>query len=330
MIVSTAPGRCGILGNPSDMYGGSVISISTKERARCELAIGDVGMIQSGDQNQTLRNRDDLDLRGDRLDILRAVMQYFHDDLEDVPIRLSVSTDIPMQAGMAGSTALMVSVVGALNAQFKWGMNPWIIAETARKIENRVMKVLCGHQDQHMAVFGGVNHMIFLGKQSLEQRDDEPLATVEPLAPYLKRIPLLCAHTGLKHHSGSVHRSPRERWLAGEKQVVDSFHRIADLPRLGKRALLSGDWKKLGELMNENQSIISSLGGSGEVNDRLIYVALDAGAYGAKLAGAGGGGTILVLTDHPRKVGNALLKAGADSLMYPQPSPGLNVRIVSE
>jgi len=214
MIVSTAPGRCGILGNPSDMYGGSVISISTKERAKCELTIGDVGMIRSGDQSQILRKKDDLDLRGDRLDILRAVMQYFHAELKDVPIRLSVYTDIPMQAGMAGSTALMVSVVGALNAQFQWGMNPWIIAETSRKIENRVMKVLCGHQDQHMAVFGGVNHMIFSGKESLEQRDDEPLATVEPLAPYLKRIPLLCAHTGLKHHSGSVHRSPRETSLS--------------------------------------------------------------------------------------------------------------------
>jgi galactokinase len=37
MIVATAPGRCGVLGNPTDMYGGSVISCSTRERARCEI-----------------------------------------------------------------------------------------------------------------------------------------------------------------------------------------------------------------------------------------------------------------------------------------------------
>jgi galactokinase len=37
VIVASAPGRCGVLGNPTDMYGGSVISCSTRERAFCEL-----------------------------------------------------------------------------------------------------------------------------------------------------------------------------------------------------------------------------------------------------------------------------------------------------
>ena len=68
-----------------------------------------------------------------------------------------------------------------------------------------------------------------------------------------------------------------------------------------------------------------SLGGSGESNEKLIKAALDGGALGAKLAGAGGGGTILALTLDPERTRKALLDAGADKLLVPVPSPGLTV-----
>ena len=59
--------------------------------------------------------------------------------------------------------------------------------------------------------------------------------------------------------------------------------------------------------------------------ERAIDAARAAGAFGAKLAGAGGGGTIVALTDDPDRVGKALLDAGADSLMRPEPRAGLTV-----
>lgn len=325
MITATAPGRCGIVGNPTDMYGGSVISISTRERARCEIAPADRLTLSSSGEVAEISRTEELKLCGDRLDIPRAVLQWFHISPADASYSVTLDTDIPMQAGMAGSTALVVAMVGALDRLYGWNMQPWTIAENARKVESRIMKVVCGHQDQHMAVFGGLNYMDFAGKQSLEQTDEEPLAVIEPLAPYVSAIPLLAAHTGIRHHSGSVHQSPRDRWLSGEELVINSYQRIAQLARLGKRAVLAQNWQKLGALMNENHAIISKLGGSGPVNDRLIQVALDAGASGAKLAGAGGGGTILVLMDNPEKVGQALLAADADSLWTPIPSPGLTV-----
>jgi galactokinase/mevalonate kinase-like predicted kinase len=176
-----------------------------------------------------------------------------------------------------------------------------------------------------MAVFGGINFLDFAGKQMLEQTDEEPLATIELLASYAPQVPLLTAHTGIQHHSGAVHSTPRERWLAGETFVRETYVRIAELARLGKRALLLGDWPALGALMNENHAHVSKLGGSGPANDRLIRAALDAGAFGAKLAGAGGGGTILVLADDLDAMLAALQAAGSDRLMEPAPSPGLTV-----
>jgi galactokinase/mevalonate kinase-like predicted kinase len=307
------------------MYGGSVISISTRERARCALTPAERLRVTSSGETADLDELRDLSLRGDKLDIARAALQWFSIRPEEARFSLEITTEIPMQAGMAGSTALIVAVVGALDRFHGWKLHPWAIAETARKVENRVMGVVCGLQDQHMAVFGGLNYMDFAGKERLEQRDDEPLATIEPLAGHAPAPPLLAAHTGVKHHSGTVHKSPRERWLAGEPLVVESYRRIASLARLGKRALLDGDWPRLGALMNENHEIVAELGGSGPANDRLIQAARAAGAYGAKLAGAGGGGTILVLTDALDRVGRALLDAGADSLMTPEATPGLTV-----
>ena len=97
------------------------------------------------------------------------------------------------------------------------------------------------------------------------------------------------------------------------------------LGRLGKRALIDGDWEQLGRLMAENHGIVANLGGSGPANERLIRAANEAGAWGAKLAGAGGGGTVLVLTPDPEKLTAALLSAGAERVLYPAPEPGLSI-----
>jgi galactokinase/mevalonate kinase-like predicted kinase len=326
VIIATAPGRCGIIGNPSDMYGGCVLSCTVQERAACTLTNPTGALTLSNeDERAEIHARDDLALQGDKLDVARAALTYFQIDPAATRFALHLSTTIPMRAGMAGSTALLAAIVGALDAYLGLDRTPYALAETTRKVEARVMRIVCGLQDQHMAVFGGLNFLDFYGKEMLDQRDDEPLGTIEPLAAFASDPPLLLAHTGVQHDSGAVHRSPRERWLAGEPLVRKTYVRLAELARRGKRAFLEKDWPTLGALMNENHALVSELGGSGPANDHLIETARLAGAWGAKLAGAGGGGTIIALTDDPERTGAALLAAGAECLMVPKPQPGLTV-----
>ena len=97
------------------------------------------------------------------------------------------------------------------------------------------------------------------------------------------------------------------------------------LGRLGKKALLTRDWEWLGELMNENHQLTDELVGAGEENNRLIRAALDAGALGAKLSGAGRGGTIIALHEDPDWMGEQLLRAGAKRLIRLEPGPGLTI-----
>jgi galactokinase/mevalonate kinase-like predicted kinase len=328
MIVATAPGRCGILGNPSDMYGGSVLSCSLTERARCELTDAD-GLILEADNGDTqqINSRADLSPRGDRLDLARAVLVGMQIDPSVHRFRLKTSTEIPMQAGLAGSTALFAAVYGAVAKKLGLAQNRYAIAEAIRRIEYDVLGVVCGFQDQHMAVFGGLNYMDFRDKGSHLAFDAQPLATIEPLTELISPpMPLILANTGVAHHSGSAHKPVRQRWLEGDPEVREAYDvTVPKFARAGKRALLSGDWEEIARLMNANQEVQFRLGASGEACDRLVSVARSNGALGAKLAGAGQGGTILALTFEPEKTIAALRAAGATKILIPSPSAGLTV-----
>ena len=329
MIQASAPGRCGLIGNPTDMYGGTVISCSTRERARCSLSYDvDSLMITVSGQTQALETLDDLVLRpGDYLNVARAALSALEiDPAATTPFHLSAQTEVPMQAGLAGSTAILASITGALLAHLGLILSPYETAELVRKIEYDVLGIVCGFQDHYMAVFGGLNCLDFRGKDSAQIQDSEtPFGSVESLSPYIDNLPLVLAHTGVRHHSGSVHTSPRERWLRGDREVVDGYTEIGTLARRGKRALLSGDWDTLATLMNRNHAIVRGLGGSGEANEKLISAALTGGASGAKLAGAGGGGTILALTHDRARTVAALEAAGAEAILFPEPMPGLTI-----
>ena len=330
MIHASAPGRCGLVGNPTDMYGGSVLSCSTRERAKCALNQNtrEFRITVSG-QSQTLHTADDLVLRpGDYLNVARAALTALEvDPAAARPFHLAAETEIPMQAGLAGSTAILACIVGCLLAHLGLRLNPYQTAELVRQIEYDMLGIVCGFQDHYMTVFGGLNYMDFRDRNSAHTADGgTPFATVEPLAPFVGELPFVLAHTGVRHHSGSVHTSPRDRWLGGEPAVVDGYLEVAGLARRGKRALLSGEWDMMATLMNRNHALVRDLGGSGEANEAMIAAALAGGATGAKLAGAGGGGTILALTHDREATVAALRAAGGGSDPVPRPTGGADGR----
>lgn len=324
-IRASAPGRAGIIGNPTDIYGGSVISCSTKERAYCELEVSDRFLISVDQKEICLRGRADLTLAGDRFDIARAAIAHFGLDPAEEALSIRMWTEVPEQAGLAGSTALLTALFACLAEHTGITLNKYEIAETVRSIEYDRMHIMCGYQDHYMAVFGGLNYMDFRGKEMMLCPDESPYATIEPLTEHVGSIPVVLAHTGVQRSSGTVHKGLRERWLQGETEVVEAYKRIGAIAQEGKRAILRRDWRRLGELMNENHAIQRDLGGSGECNDRLIEVALSHGAYGAKLAGAGRGGTIIALTDDGQRIAEALVLAGAQRILVPEPTQGLLV-----
>ena len=323
MIRASAPGRCGIVGNPTDMYGGSVLSCSVPLRATVTLQDADTLTLATRGQEVALRSSEDFARRNDFFDLPKVVLRAMH--MADTRLRIEYNTEIPYQAGMSGSTALLAALVAALFEHSGHQYPPHYFAEFIRSIELNRMGIMCGYQDAYMVTFGGINYMEFRDKEYYRSVEDELFATIEPLAAHVPTLPFILAHTGVQHMSGAVHKPLRERWEDGEPAIVEGYKRIAVLARHGKRAFLMGDWEYLGRLMNENHAIQRDLGGSGPDNERLIHAALAAGALGAKLAGAGRGGTIIALHPDPHSLEDALRAAGADRIVYPQPVPGVTV-----
>jgi galactokinase/mevalonate kinase-like predicted kinase len=321
-IICSAPGRAGIIGNPTDMYGGSVLSCSVSMRARVALTPADTLTLVTNGQECNISSREDLRPRRDLFDLARAILDYMR--LPRLACRVEYESEIPLRSGLAGSTALVVALLKGLLAWQGQSLNPYRLAEMARYIELNHLKVVCGYQDAYMCTFGGLNYMDFRGKQFYREAEAELLATIEPLAPYVEQLPLVLGFTGVRHSSGAVHKPIRERWLEGEPTVVAGYRRITEIARLGKKAILHEDWPLLGELMNENHTIQRDLGGSGESNERLIAAAVEAGALAAKLAGAGDGGTIIALwlDDDTAPLEKALRRAGASAIYRLQVAPG--------
>ena len=159
-LVCSAPGRAGIIGNPTDMYGGSVLSCSMAMRACATITSlashepsgsssspqrGPEIVLESGGEEFRIVSRRDLRPRGDRFDIVRAVLDYMH--LPPFTCRVIYESDIPMRSGMAGSTALVVALLQAFLAWQGQEVNRYQLAERARYIELNNLKVVCGYQD---------------------------------------------------------------------------------------------------------------------------------------------------------------------------------------
>jgi galactokinase/mevalonate kinase-like predicted kinase len=324
-VVVSAPARAGVLGNPTDQYGGSQISCSVRLRAQVRLVEAPRLVLATSGQECRIETPHELERRGDQFDLARAVLA------ELGPLspacRIEWTSEIPLQGGLAGSTALLVALLQACLAWQRRPTRPHALAELARHIESTRMGVVCGFGDQYMAVFGGLRYLDFRGKAHGEVSHPPRYATVEALDGLVPFLPFALGVTGVRHSSGSVHKPIRERWLAGDPEVVAGYARMGELAREGKVALLTDDLPRFGELMNENHALQRGFGGSGESNEVLIAAALRAGALGAKLAGAGDGGTIIALWPEadvtPLEL--ALRAAGAVETPKVTPVPGVRV-----
>ena len=280
-------------------------------------------------QESVIQDESDLRLDSGVFDIARSVIRYLR--IADRRFRLEGESDVPFRSGLAGSTAMLAAVFGAVTRFLGLDYDPYRIAETIRYIELNYMDIQCGYQDQYMTVFGGINYMDFRTKEIYRDLDDEVFGTVEPLAGFVEKLPMVLVHTGVQRISGNILRPVRERWSEGDPAVIEGYREIAELARLGKKALIRHDWTTLGALMNRNHEIQKSLGASGRVNDRFIELALESGALGAKLAGAGGGGTVIALHLEPEKMMEAFRREGDPRLLTLDPrQKGLTVREVDE
>ena len=294
-VTFSAPGRAGIIGNPSDMYGGCVISCSVPVRNRCTIEESDKWLLP------------------DDTRLWDAAIQRFP---VEGKYKVTWETDVPRSSGLSGSTALLAATLACIltvrGEELPDDMR--MFAELVLDIELREAGIVCGYQDAYMCVLGGLSFLDFHGKHPI---DSGPLGSLIPA-----ELPgqFLLVTTGVERLSGSVHGPIRDRWLSGDEAVRENMRELANLARV---ISVNKDIDVLAEAMTRNYQIIQELGGSGDDIDRLVQECLDNGALSAKLAGAGMGGTVIALCDDPAELQQRLTKIGYTKFLRPTPTIGL-------
>ena len=187
---------------------------------------------------------------------------------------------LPARAGLGSSAALTVAL-----ARLALGPDaPHSDVVHASLIGERVFHGAPSGIDSELAARGGLLRFIrHPGGQEVE-----PLALPAPL-------PLLILPSGIPRSTAALVSGVRARHDRLPALIQPILHALGAATEAGIDALFAKDHQRFGEIMNVAHELLSALGVSTPAVDHLCSLARDAGALGAKLTGAGGGGCVLAL-----------------------------------
>jgi len=229
-------------------------------------------------------------------------------------IEIASMADIPAGTGLGSSGAFAVGLLRALHAIKREHVSAQTLAEEACQLEIDVLRQPVGKQDQYIAAFGGLTCFQFHPDGSV---DVTPLAIPEVALQQLEEH-LLLFFTGYSRSAAAILDDQDSRSLAGDRSMLDSLQFIAELAARIRTTLEAGDCTAFADLMNEHwqHKRARSPGISNDTIDEWYRMALDNGARGGKLVGAGAGGFLLFYADEPATLRAAMAAKGLDETRF--------------
>jgi len=231
---------------------------------------------------------------------------------EKVGLSIEVNSTVPVAAGLGSSAAVAAAVAAAVGALLNVKMSKEDVFRIAYEAE-KIMHGTPSGVDPAISTFGGA--MLFqidTGFKPLDVKAD---------------FPLVIGNTGVER-STKTQVSKVRRLRDKYPQIVELMMRTArEIVLRAVEALREGDLETLGELMNINHALLYGLEVSDESLEWLINAARKAGALGAKLTGAGGGGCMIALAnkDNVENVLDAVQRAGGNAFIARKTAEGVRI-----
>ncbi len=295
MTVSSAPGKVYLFGEHAVVYGEPAVPCAIERRATVtverrsddrlrvhaeDLSLDGFTVEYSGDAMGT----PDVDVSEG---LLEAAMGYIDAAVDqardaagepDAGFDITVESEIPLGAGLGSSAAVTVAGIDAATRELGVPLEPTEIAERAFRAEYAVQDGQASRADTFCSAMGG----------AVRVEDDDCRQLDAPELPFV---------IGFDGGAGDTGALVARVGALGDRYAfaADTIAIIGDLVRQGERVLDDGDLAELGTLMNFNHGLLEALGVSSGSLDAMVWAARRAGAYGAKLTGAGGGGCIVAL-----------------------------------
>lgn len=288
--------RAGLVGNPSDGYGGRVVAASVGDfSAAVECRASDRVVLRPGPADA--REWEDLDAFAQDVEargyhggirLLKAALHTFRAHCRERGIRLeggfalTYRTDIPVRVGLAGSSAIVTAAFRALQRFFGVEIEREAIPTLALAAEREELGIAAGLMDRVIQVYGGLVYME-LEEERLERTGR---GRYEPLDPAALPPLYLAWHPGLAQGSEEVHGDLRARYEAGDPEVLSAMRRCAGAATEARDLLRAGRGDEIGPLMDESfdqRARVAHVGG----NRRLVEAGRRLGG-GVNQAGSGG------------------------------------------
>ncbi|MEO8217312.1 MAG: hypothetical protein ABI718_09535 [Acidobacteriota bacterium] len=210
-------------------------------------------------------------------------------------LKITTRTDVPRGSGLGGSSAMAIALVRALSDIADDPVEGDQLIALVRDLETRLLKSPAGVQDYYPPVYGGLASLRLM-----------PGAVTR--VPLRLSLPELSQHFIL-HYSEVAHFSGTNNWeifkrhIDGDQKVFDCLRQISEISEEMERTLQAGDLPGAGKALQQEWEARKRLvdGVSTPEIDLAVNSALQAGAWGAKVCGAGGGGCIVFLTPADRR-----------------------------
>ena len=294
MLISQTPMRLSLLGGNTDFasyylkYGGLVLTTTIDKYVYCIVKerFDDLIRVKYSIQ-ESVERVDDL-----KHELVREAMRLIG---ITKGIEIAFLSDIPGEgSGLGSSSSVTVGVLNALHSYIGAPVNPMQLAEEAVKIEVDILKKPIGIQDQYIAALGGLRWIEFMKDGKVKSRR---VHISNDLRRELDNN-LMLFYTGMTRSSSKILSSLD---LKGHRELLDTNKSLA---MKGIRALNTGNLEQLGKLLDTYWNLKKQLSNqisNPEIN-KMYGDAMEAGALGGKIAGAGGGGFLaLIVPPEKRK-----------------------------
>jgi mevalonate kinase len=231
-------------------------------------------------------------------------------------VEIVTASDFTQAYGLGSSSAVTVATLAALAAALARPLSPAQLFTLGYRAVLDVQGGLGSGFDIATALYGGTLYFVTGGK------------VIQPLD--VPELPLVIGYSGVKARTTVYGRQVAGLRAAFPGLVGGAMDLIGGVVDAAREALLASDYASAGRLMDFNQGLLDALGVGTPALNRLIEAARGAGAYGAKLSGAGGGDCMFALVDeaHRGDVEAALANTGlpgAEVVRVRNDAPGVRV-----
>lgn len=234
----------------------------------------------------------------------------------DLPTNLEITSmaDIPAGTGLGSSGSFTTSLLKALHTYRRSLIHPQELAEQACRVELDILQEPIGKQDQFIAAYGGITCFEFAADEHVRayplQISQETLFNLEDN--------LLLFFTGYSRSASSILLEQDTMTKKHDADMIANLHAVKELAYQSKAALLSGDLHEFGRLMDvhwQNKKRRSGGMSNAEI-DACYDVALQSGAVGGKIIGAGGGGFLMFYADDKTRLRRAMRERGLREVRF--------------